>query len=76
MFVYKEVTSNDTIISSSSMGISDIIGKRCRILGVIIFMFNIKALLVKSLRELLIITAYLSYSNKRKLQISKRKRSK
>ena len=35
-----------------------------------------KALLVKSLRELLIITACLSYSNKRKPQISKRKRSK
>ena len=35
-----------------------------------------KALLVKSLRELLIITACLSYSNKRKPQKSKRKRSK
>ena len=35
-----------------------------------------KALLVKSLRELLIITACLSYRNKRKPQISKRKRSK
>ena len=34
-----------------------------------------KALLVKSLRELLTITACLSYSNKRKPQISKRKRS-
>ena len=35
-----------------------------------------EALLVKSLRELLIITACLSYSNKRKPQISRRKRSK
>ena len=35
-----------------------------------------ESLLVKSLRELLIITASLSYSNKRKPQISKRKRSK
>ena len=35
-----------------------------------------ESLLVKSLRELLIITASLSYSNKRKPQIFKRKRSK
>ena len=33
-----------------------------------------KPLLVKSLRELLITTAYLSHNNKQKPQISKRKR--
>ena len=42
MFVYKEVTSNDTIISSSSMGISDVVGKRGRILGVVNFIFQNK----------------------------------
>ena len=44
MFVYKEVASNDTIITLCSMGtgnISDIVGNCGRILGVVIFIFNI-----------------------------------
>ena len=35
MFVNKEVTSNDTII------ISDVVGKRDRIFGVVVFISNI-----------------------------------
>ena len=42
MFVLKKVTSNDTIIYSSSIGnISDIAGKRHRVLDVVIFILTI-----------------------------------
>ena len=40
IFVYKEVTSNDCIISSSSMG-ADIVENYGRILGVVNFIFDI-----------------------------------
>ena len=42
MFVLKKVTSNDTIIYSSAIGnISDIAGKRLRVLDVVIFILTI-----------------------------------
>ena len=42
MFVLKKVTSNDTIIYSSAIGnISDIAGKRPRVLDVVIFILTI-----------------------------------
>ena len=41
-FMYKEVTSNYTIISSSlNANTPNVVGKFSRILGVIIFIFNI-----------------------------------
>ena len=61
MFVCKEVMSNDTINGS----VSDVVGKRVRILGVAIFIFNISFknvsyVFVKSVQQGTILAKWLS----------------